>query len=172
VQTRLFSLEQCVVSPEQKENLFATVAELFDHSCISFEEATLEESSRDAETSGSGEWWVPALERTVGWVTAAVEKREVAVPSPRAQILRLAALVDSDALCWMAEKELFGSVDDIVRKLEGDASEPEPEAAAQGSKEQVHDFRSKLLEKRCRSLILGIRQMLTAQFSEDSVPAS
>jgi len=37
LQTRMFSMNQAVVSPEQKENLFSTVAELFDQSCSSLE---------------------------------------------------------------------------------------------------------------------------------------
>jgi hypothetical protein len=37
-------------------------------------------------------------------VTTAVTTVEVAVPSPRAQILRLAAIVDAAALTFMAEK--------------------------------------------------------------------
>lgn len=37
-------------------------------------------------------------------MTTAVTTVEVAVPSPRAQILRLAAIVDAAALTFMAEK--------------------------------------------------------------------
>ena len=57
--------------------------------------------ARAAETA---QWWEEALEGALGWVTTAVTTVEVAVPSPRAQILRLAAIVDAAALTFMAEK--------------------------------------------------------------------
>eukprot|EP00976_Prorocentrum_cordatum_P073338 1181046-Prorocentrum_minimum.AAC.1 len=35
--TRMFSLDKCPVSPDQKKNLFASVAELFEQGCSAFE---------------------------------------------------------------------------------------------------------------------------------------
>ena len=63
MQTRLFSLEHCFISPEQKENLFATVAELFDHSCTSFELAAEEHLAAAAPAFGweLPGWWEAPL---------------------------------------------------------------------------------------------------------------
>lgn len=129
LQTRLFSMNHAVVSPEQKENLFSTVAELFDQSCSSLELALNDVSSRETfrchylaplderlrrwggvgqtartRAAETAQWWEEAVESALGWVSTAVTTVEVAVPSPRAQILRLAAIVDAAALTLMAEK--------------------------------------------------------------------
>lgn len=105
-------------------------------------------------------WWVPILDQTLGWVASAVENREVAVPAPRAQIVRLAALVDNNALCWMAEKELFGHVDAIVCKLTN--LSPKAIPASGSSAGQGYVFQSQRMSERCAALLRGIRQIITS----------
>jgi hypothetical protein len=64
---------------------------MFPQGCCAFEvdlASKLKGSPAPELTSSDGrEWWEAVFESRLGWVGAAVENNDVAMPSPRAQVM-------------------------------------------------------------------------------------
>jgi len=162
------------ITVPQKQYLFETVADLLDQGCTDFEAslAKTEENSSDMEEDEmqggesdeprtpsaaskkrkktAGEGWEGAFDTAFGWIIEGVESSRLALPSARVQILRMAVVVDVDALCQMAETEFFPRVAQTVY----------PEAALQGNLGPAWRKECSSLATRCDRVLTGFMNLV------------
>ncbi|KAK3262886.1 hypothetical protein CYMTET_28284 [Cymbomonas tetramitiformis] len=164
---QLLSVDKAVVQPisiSQKRHLFSLLADLFDQGCDEFEKAAEEARAvQAAEKENISEevpreavlraWWRDAYDSWLGWVLTGVKRRELAMPAPRVQVLRLASVVDMAAVCSMVETEVIRRVATIVHNLsdqsEIDSVKPFSEDSWRASNSE--------LSAMCDDLILNVQ---------------